>query len=222
MINNEPPPQVAHWLLMWKLNGGWTESKMWGGFKTCCRGRQSVQEHPGSEEQKGRATQLKQHYVGKLLTSHTQLQLSLIWEWILSKAIIVRDGSASFASLLIWFTGRKCPQWLSRTVDCDVLRPVASHFSVTLPIDQHYLSTFSSQWWVNTWAFGLRPTSTSNLTLGKQVLMVPGERIMRHPDALRSGSGRDAQSSHCHAVMRHGHWRGVKRCPGLTPQSLEN
>lgn len=213
MINSEPPPQEAHWLLLWKLNGRWIESKMWGELSGNI---------PAERNRKAEATQLKQHYAGKLLTLHTQLQLSLVWEWILSKAVIVRGRSASFESLLIRFTSWKCPQWLSRTVDCDVLRPVASHFSLTLPIDQHYLSTFSSQWWVNTWAFGLRPTSTSNLTLGKQVLMVPGERIMRHPDELRSGSGRVAQSSHCHAVTRDGHGRGVKRCPGVTPQSLEN
>lgn len=58
--------------------------------------------------------------------------------------------------------------------------------------------------WVNTWAFGLRPAFTSHLPLGKQVLMVPGEGIMRHPDegSARLGSGRGTQSSLCHSVMR--------------------
>lgn len=112
MINSEPPPQEAHWLLLWKLNGRWIESKMWGELSGNI---------PAERNRKAEATQLKQHYAGKLLTLHTQLQLSLLWEWILSKAVIVRGRSASFESLLIRFTSWKCPQWLSRTVDCDVL-----------------------------------------------------------------------------------------------------
>lgn len=47
----------------------------------------------------------------------------------------------------------------SHLLDCDVLSPSVSHFSVTLSIDKHYLSTFSSRWRVNTWTFGLHPTS---------------------------------------------------------------
>lgn len=51
-----------------------------------------------------------------LFLSNTPLTLSPLWERILSRAIIVRDWSVSFASLLILFLSLKCPRWLSRTV----------------------------------------------------------------------------------------------------------
>lgn len=95
-------------------------------------------------------------------------------------------------------------------VPCSVQQPL--HFSATLSIDQHYLSTSSSHQWVNTRAFGLRPTSTSNLPLGKQVLMMPGEAIMRDPDIdpLRSGE-QSTELSASPYNERHG--REVRRHP---------
>lgn len=95
-----------------------------------------------------------------------------------------------------------------RAATCSVQQPL--HFSVTLSIDLHYLSTSSSHRRVNTQAFGLRPTSTSNLPLGKQVLMVPGEGIMRDPDIdpVRLGEWQQGTELCC-----HGHGREVRRHP---------
>lgn len=51
------------------------------------------------------------HYINFRI-SDTPLPLSLIWERILSRAIICRNWSVSVASLLILSRSQKCPRWL--------------------------------------------------------------------------------------------------------------
>lgn len=133
------------------------------------------------------------------LTSCTQLTGSLLWERILSTAITARDRSVICQHIDLSpqlktssVTSLRWCQWCAR--------------SGWNPLFGHSLNRSTLFVWVNTWAFGLRPAFTSHLPLGKQVLMVPGEGIMRHPDegSVRSGSGRGTQSSLCHSVMRDG------------------
>lgn len=92
---------------------------------------------------------------------------------------------------------------------------VMSHFSVKLFIDQCYLSNGQNR--VDT--FGLHQTPTSDVS--GQILMVPGKRLMRHPD-IGHTKVVELQGEHwaliCWVVMRAWHGQRGMHHGSITPQ----